>query len=71
MQVSLTVTITAEVDNQEEADYFLDAATNSPSVPFLADVVDCLDGIVVKKILSINDKTPDQIKAALQVSELP
>lgn len=70
MEVSLTFTIKAEVATEEEKNYFLDSATNNPSIPVLADILDCTDGIVFEKVTSINDKTPEQLKAALQ-AELP
>lgn len=70
MEVTVTLTIKAQVSSQEEADYLLDPTTNSPSIPFMADIVDTLDGVVIPEILAINGQTPKQIVNALQAPEI-
>jgi hypothetical protein len=65
-EIEVTLRLKLKVEDQEEADYYLDAATNEPAVSFIADVFDEFEDSFTAPLVSVNGRTKDQIAQALQ-----
>ncbi|MDR3392475.1 MAG: hypothetical protein P4L77_12160 [Sulfuriferula sp.] len=65
-QITVVLTVKLDVADDETASYFVDPATNTPTIGFIADLFDEFEDSFAGTVVTINDKTQAQVGIELQ-----
>ena len=66
-EIEVTLKLKIKVEEADDASYYLDATTNEATPSFIADFFDEFeDSYAASSLLTVNDKTREQVAEALQ-----